>query len=88
MSASHDSCEDLARDRRGSDGYRQGCAEAQRAFLIGSAIRQRRQALGLSQTELARRARRLTQSTTHIAPRSRGRSRRWQGESSRRLGGT
>ncbi len=44
------------RARRSSDGYRQGYAEAQRAFLIGCAIRERRQALGLSQTELARRA--------------------------------
>jgi len=36
--------------------YRQGYAEAQQAFLIGSAVRGRRQELGLSQTELARRA--------------------------------
>jgi HTH-type transcriptional regulator / antitoxin HipB len=56
MSASHDSYEDHARARRGSDGYRQGYAEAQRAFLIGCAVRDRRQELGLSQTELARRA--------------------------------
>jgi ribosome-binding protein aMBF1 (putative translation factor) len=54
MTASHDSCEALARLRRASAGYRQGHAEAQRAFLIGCAVRERRQALGLSQTELAR----------------------------------
>ena len=56
MIASHDSYEGLARARRGSDDYRQGYAEAQRAFLIGRAVRERRLALGLSQTELARRA--------------------------------
>lgn len=56
MSASHDSYEDHARARRSSDGYRHGYAEAQRAYLIGCAVRERRQELGLSQTELARRA--------------------------------
>lgn len=56
MTASHDSSEDLARARRGSDGYRQGYAEAQRAFLIGQAVRERRQALGLPQTDLTRQA--------------------------------
>jgi len=56
MTESHDSYEEVARARRGSDGHRQGYAEAQRAFLIGRAVRERRQALGLSQTELARRA--------------------------------
>ena len=56
MTANHDSYEDLASARRGSDEYRQGYAEAQRAFLIGRAVRERRLALGLSQTELARRA--------------------------------
>lgn len=56
MTASHDSYENLARPRRASAEYRQGYAEAQRAFLIGCAVRERRLALGLSQTELARRA--------------------------------
>lgn len=56
MTTSHDSYEDLARHRRASTGYRQGYAEAERAFLIGRAVRERRLALGLSQTEVARRA--------------------------------
>ena len=56
MTASHDSYEDLARHRRASAEYRLGYAEAERAFLIGCAVRDRRLALGLSQTEVARRA--------------------------------
>ncbi len=39
-----------------SAGYREGYDEARRAFLIGQAVRERRLALGLSQTELANRA--------------------------------
>ena len=56
MTAGHSSCDDLARDRRDSAEYREGYAEAQRAFLIGQAVRERRLALGLSQIELAARA--------------------------------
>lgn len=56
MTTSHDSYEDLARHRRASAEYRYGYAEAERAFLIGRAVRERRLALGLSQTEVARRA--------------------------------
>ena len=56
MTTEHSSYEELAGDRRGSQDYREGYAEAQRAFLIGQAVRERRQALGLSQTELAARA--------------------------------
>src|ERR1700722_6824776 len=56
MTADHSSYDDLARERRDSAEYRQGYAEAQRAFLIGQAVRERRLALGLSQTELATRA--------------------------------
>jgi ribosome-binding protein aMBF1 (putative translation factor) len=56
MTAQHSSYEDLAAQRRGSTDYREGYAEARRAFLIGRAVRERRLALGLSQTELARRA--------------------------------
>jgi ribosome-binding protein aMBF1 (putative translation factor) len=56
MTADHAAYEDLARERRGSPGYREGYAEAQRAFLIGQAVRERRLALGLSQVELATRA--------------------------------
>ena len=41
---------------KGSAEYREGHAEARRAFLIGQAVRERRLALGLSQTELAGRA--------------------------------
>ena len=56
MTAEHSAYEALARDRRGSEEYRQGYAEARRAFLIGQAVRERRLALGLSQVELAARA--------------------------------
>jgi HTH-type transcriptional regulator/antitoxin HipB len=56
MTAGHDSYENFARSRRSSVEYRQGYAEAQRAFRIGQAVRERRLALSLSQTELARRA--------------------------------
>ena len=55
MTSSHTSYEDLASQRRDSD-YRHGHAEAQRAYLIGKAVRERRLALGLSQVELASRA--------------------------------
>ena len=48
MTAGHSSYDDLARDRRYSVEYREGYAEAQRAFLIGQAVRERRLALGLS----------------------------------------
>jgi ribosome-binding protein aMBF1 (putative translation factor) len=53
MSADHSSYEEIARERRGSADYREGYDEARRAFLIGQAVRERRLALGLSQTELA-----------------------------------
>ncbi len=56
MTAEHSAYEALAHDRRGSEQYRQGFAEARQAFLIGQAVRERRLALGLSQTELAARA--------------------------------
>lgn len=56
MTTEHSSYDDLARERRDSAGYREGYAEARRAFLIGQAVRDRRLALGLSQTELAARA--------------------------------
>jgi ribosome-binding protein aMBF1 (putative translation factor) len=56
MTADHSAYEALARDRRDSEEYREGYAEARRAFLIGRAVRERRLALGLSQTELAARA--------------------------------
>lgn len=56
MPAEHSSYDDLARERRDSPEYREGYAEAQRAYLIGEAVRERRLALGLSQTELAGRA--------------------------------
>lgn len=52
----HSSYDDLARGRRESPDYREGYAEAQRAFLIGQAVRERRLAFGLSQVELAARA--------------------------------
>jgi ribosome-binding protein aMBF1 (putative translation factor) len=56
MTSGHTSYEDLTSQRRSSDDYRQGRAEAQRAYLLGKAVRDRRLALGLSQTELATRA--------------------------------
>ena len=56
MSTDHSSYDDLASERRDSLDYREGYAEAQRAFLIGQAVRERRLALGLSQVELAARA--------------------------------
>jgi ribosome-binding protein aMBF1 (putative translation factor) len=56
MSGDHNSYEQLASQRRDSAEYREGYAEAQRAYLIGRAVRERRLALGLSQVELAARA--------------------------------
>jgi ribosome-binding protein aMBF1 (putative translation factor) len=56
MTAEHSSYQALASDRRGSEEYRQGYAEARQAFLIGQAVRERRLSLGLSQVELATRA--------------------------------
>ena len=56
MTREHSAYDEVARDRRGSEQYRQGYVEARRAFLIGQAVRERRLALGLSQTELAARA--------------------------------
>ena len=56
MTADHTSYDELARERRGSPEYREGYTEAQRAFLIGQAVRERRLALGFSQVELANRA--------------------------------
>ncbi len=35
MAADHSSYEELAQQRRGSEDYQQGHAEARRAFLIG-----------------------------------------------------
>jgi ribosome-binding protein aMBF1 (putative translation factor) len=56
MTADHSSYEELASARRDSPDYREGYAEARRAYLIGQAVRERRLALGLSQVELASRA--------------------------------
>ena len=42
MTAPHSSYEELAAGRRDSDEYREGYAEARRAFLIGRAVRERR----------------------------------------------
>jgi len=54
--AEHSAHEEVAHQRRHSDEYREGYAEARRACLIGQAVRERRLALGLSQVELAARA--------------------------------
>jgi len=56
MTTGHDSYESVARHRRTSTEYREGYAEAQRAFRIGQAVRERRLALRLSQAEVAKRA--------------------------------
>ena len=56
MSTEHSSYEQIARKRRSTANYREGYDEARRAFLIGQAVRERRLALGLSQTEVAARA--------------------------------
>ena len=56
MTDGHSSYGEVAQQRRGSEEYGAGYAEAQRAFLIGRAIRERRLDLGLTQTELAERA--------------------------------
>ena len=56
MSTDHDSYEQIARRRRDGAQFREGYEEARRAFLIGQAVRERRLALGLSQTEVATRA--------------------------------
>ena len=53
MSIDHSSYEEIANERRGSTDHREGHNEAQRAFLIGQAVRERRLTLGLSQTKLA-----------------------------------
>ena len=52
----HVSYGDVASRRRDSAEYREGYSEAERAFRIGLAVRERRLALGLSQVELAARA--------------------------------
>ena len=49
----HDSYEQVAAARRSKADYREGYEEARRAFLIGQVVRERRLALGLSQTEVA-----------------------------------
>jgi len=53
----HGSYEDIARSRRDNAQYSEGYSEAECAFRIGVAVRERRTALGLSQVELAARAR-------------------------------
>ena len=53
MSTDHNTYDQVAQRRRGSAAYREGFDQARRAFLIGQAVRERRVALGLSQTELA-----------------------------------
>jgi ribosome-binding protein aMBF1 (putative translation factor) len=56
MTADHAAYEELARDRRSGQEFREGYSEAERAFLIGQAVRERRLALGLSQVDVANRA--------------------------------
>jgi ribosome-binding protein aMBF1 (putative translation factor) len=56
MTSGHTYYKDLASQRHDRDEYRQDHAEAHRAYLIGKAVRDRRLALGLAQTQLATRA--------------------------------
>jgi len=42
MTADHTTYEQLASQRRATHEYREGYAEAQRAYLIGQAVRDRR----------------------------------------------
>ena len=56
MADEHVSYEEIAAARRESAEYREGYDEAQRAFLIGQTVRERRLALGMSQAEVATRA--------------------------------
>jgi ribosome-binding protein aMBF1 (putative translation factor)/mRNA-degrading endonuclease RelE of RelBE toxin-antitoxin system len=56
MSDEHVPYEQIAAARRETAEYREGYDEARRAFLIGQAIRERRLALGLSQSDVAARA--------------------------------
>jgi ribosome-binding protein aMBF1 (putative translation factor) len=56
MNDEHVPYEQIAAARRETAEYREGYDEARRAFLIGQAIRERRLALGLSQTDVAVRA--------------------------------
>lgn len=53
MTTNHSSYHEVADARRRGADYREGYAEARRAFMIGQAVRERRLALGLSQTQLA-----------------------------------
>lgn len=54
--SAHSSYEELALARGANLDYRESYAEARRACLIGPAVRERRQSLGLPQAELATRA--------------------------------
>lgn len=54
--STHDRYEETAQERRGSAEYREGYEQARRAFELGQAVRDRRLALGMSQTEVAARA--------------------------------
>ena len=56
MAAEYSSYEELARPRRESDEYREGYAEARRAFLIGQADPRASASPRLVQVELAARA--------------------------------
>lgn len=56
MTSDHSYYEELAAARRGSEEYRQGRDEAERGYQLGRAVRERRLALGLSQSQVASRA--------------------------------
>ena len=57
MIVGHASYDEVSCNRRISNEYTEGYAEAHRALLIGHSVRERRLALGLSRTLLAKRAR-------------------------------
>lgn len=51
MTARHSSCEELAAGCRDSDEYREGYAEARRAFFIGQAVLERRLVLRVTRLQ-------------------------------------
>jgi HTH-type transcriptional regulator/antitoxin HipB len=61
MAGRHTRWKDVSSDRRSTPEYRAAYEEARRSYELGKAVRERRLTLGLTQTELAERAR-MTQS--------------------------
>jgi len=55
MSVDHHPYKEIAHERRGSAEYREGYAEAGRAFLLGQVVRERRLTLGTNRACCPRR---------------------------------